>query len=417
MVEGKNTLPWYVSPHDVAAVVAGAALALVISRVKTVRRMGPLWIVAALIVFRLAYLGIRFAAGKPVFDSDIALYYQYGSRIAAGQPVNAEYPELALGTFALGAYLSPSLTAFRAVYPLLTLPFGCLATYMIIKLASRLGAPTETATACALLYALSPFTMIFWAFKFDEVAVALMLTGLYCIERSKSAVLALSTALGTLLKWFPIVILPVAIIHYAKTKPKVALQTVLLCIATIVAILIAFHSVTKTSWTFAYAYQASRPIDGESIYYLIEFALTGVLISPSSWATPVYMTNEFVLGVELLSGIAWLGYLIRKTDAANLTYLSGLTVVFLVLVNKVYSTQYIVWVVPILLLCLAQLGAKVTLPQIAGITTAIQILNYLKAPALAGTAAWIVASALFWAGLAGTFFYLLRNSNTRRSNA
>jgi hypothetical protein len=381
--------------HDLAALLFCFTVGLLVLTVKRIRGLGPAWIVAGLIFFRVGYMALRFISGKPLFDQDVALYYKYGSSILRGEPVAAEYPELALLIFSLAALPSRSLMEFRIVFPLMTLPFGCLATYMIYRLGLILS-DKETASAFAMIYALSPFTAIFWMFKFDEVAVTFALLGIYFMASGRRLPLGSATALGFLVKWFPILVLPAGIIHYFKSNRKGVLEVIGAFAASAAPILLLFHYFVKGSWLHAYIFHGSRPINGESLYYLIEYALTGKLIRPSSGANPVYITNDVVLIVASAAVILWLIYLAATVKGDNLIFLSALTIMFAVMFNKVYSTQFIIWLIPAILICAAQLPSRIRLAYGGLTATALQILNYLKMPMLSDTPWWVIPSLFFW---------------------
>ena len=110
--------------------------------------------------------------------------------------------------------------------------------------------------------------------------------------------------------------------------------------------------------------------------------------------------------VAALLATSWLIYLAVKVTGKDYAHFSAITVILLVIVNKIYSTQYVVSILPILLIRLIQLPPRVDLFHITSIAIAIQILNCLKTPALADIPYWIIASALFWTGLVVSFVYL-----------
>lgn len=397
--------------HNVAVLLLCLIVGFSVLKFKRIRGLGPVWIVAGLIFFRIGYMVLRFSSGKLLFDQDIELYYKYGSSILAGEPVTAEYPELALLIFSLAALPSRSLTEFRIIYPLITLPLGCLSVYLLYRL-SLLGG-RETASAFAILYALSPFTAIFWMFKFDEVAVAFAILGLYLIYSERRLLLGFTTALGFLVKWFPILILPAALIHYFKSNRRAVLEILGAFAVTTAPILLLFRYFVKDSWLHAYMFHGSRPINGESFYYLIEYALTGRLIRPSSGADPIYITNNVVFIVASAATILWLSYLAIAVKKDTLIPLSALTVIFAVVFNKVYSTQFITWLLPAILISAAHLSPEIRLIYGSLIATAVQILNYLKTPMLSDTPWWIVPSLLFW--VINIASLIMLTWNTRRT--
>jgi len=343
--------------------------------------------------------------GTIIFDQDIALYYKYGSLLLQGKPVAAEYPELAIVFWGIAAYISGSLTTFRFAYPILMLPFGCLTVYLLHKTGLRFGS-SELGSASALLYALSPFTAIFWMFKFDEVATSFLMVGLYALVLQKHRLTGLSAAIGFLIKWFPALVLPSALVFFARKSTRATLELLGIFSGIVVAIVISYHAIWDGSYTFAYTFHAFRNINGESIYYLFEYLLTGNFIIPSGSPTPIYMTNSFVSSVMILAGIAWLILLVRKANASNFVYLSSLTVLLFLLVNKIYSVQYVLWFLPAVLTCFMQLKAKsqsMTLGIVA--ITLLEIFNYAKISTLSKW--WIVASGCFWISFAVTFSYLI----------
>jgi len=350
-------------------------------------------------------MALRFLMDTIVFDQDIALYYKYGSLLLAGRPVAAEYPELAVVFWGVAAYLSGSLANFRFIYPILMLPFGCLTVYLLQKIGVRFGS-SELGSVSALMYALSPFTAIFWMFKFDEVAAAFLTVGLYALAQQRQRLTGVSAAIGFLIKWLPALVLPSAVIFFARKSTRAALELIGIFLGAVAAIVFSYHAIWGGSYTFAYSFHALRNINGESIYYLFEYLLTGNFIIPSGSPTPIYLTNTLVSSVMILAGIAWLVLLVKRTKASNLVYLSSLTVLLFLLVNKIYSVQYVLWFLPAFLTCFMQLR-----PKSHGMTvwivaiTLLEVFNYAKISTLSEW--WIVASACFWISFALAFSCLL----------
>jgi len=94
--------------------------------------------------------------------------------------------------------------------------------------------------------------------------------------------------------------------------------------------------------------------------------------------------------------ILWLIYLAATVKEDNLIFLSALTIIFAVIFNKVYSTQFITWLIPATIICAAQLPSRIRLAYGGLTATALQILNYLKTPMLSDTPWWVIPSLFFW---------------------
>jgi hypothetical protein len=283
-----------------------------------------------------------------------------------------EYPPLTLIVFSL-PLLMPVVG-----YPLMFALFMALTVSIIYWLLLRHGPPGAGAVFAICLLAGCLATTLA---RFDVVPAALTLLCLILAERKHWTLSYVALALGVLIKIFPIVLFPLLFLAEQrnqagffvpdlsitlKTAPTVFLQTIrnmrkwcwkngLMFIGLVLGVT-AFFGVLISNRVFSWlSYLYLRPVQVESTgsVLLWLFSFLGV---PIEWKTTFGSLNALspIAGVvsQVFVILFCLGYIFivlqqwkGKTD---LVQAALATLLMLVATSKVFSAQYLLWLIPLL---------------------------------------------------------------------
>lgn len=370
--EGQSTAPawWYLPP-------AAVTLAGLLAARRRTESLRPATVVVLGVLLALGFLAVHLAVGGPRDQDVLELYPRYGAELlATGELPPAEYPPLALLSFAAAVALGP----VPVTLPLLTLPVLAGAWWAV----ARSGPDGAWWAACAaLLSTLVPF----WEVKYDALPAALLALGMVAARRECWGWAGLALGLGAAAKWYPGLAVPVlalALVRLGRARAPGDASTDQ-CIrgteatdrpirgsvagrrapppaprgrgrARAAAVLCAAAAggfalphlpfVADPEGLLApYAFHAGRGITGESLPYLFlrPLGLADVPGRPwfeaavPPWAPPVALAVLAVVLVGLAGAAAWRpAWALPLAAAAPIAFLLG---------NRIFSPQFLLPVV------------------------------------------------------------------------
>jgi hypothetical protein len=263
-----------------------------------------------------------------------------------------EYPWLALLPFSLGLAAPKSLYQVAFAFWMI---LGAAGLYLLLlRWRSR-----STALIYALYMVLGTWGTL--AGRFDIVPAALTLLAVICAERKQWQRAFALLALATLCKFYPAVLLLPFLLSqqiesaerwYAWRRWRPLGVFVLVCV--IVVVISLLLSVTGTLAPLSYF--GARPVQIESLsasllwlfslpgWQSIRFAFTfGSVNMYSSWATAfsALMTLVLLVGLGCTFWQQWRGRI-------ELPLASLLTLLIVMMTSKVFSPQYLIWIIPLI---------------------------------------------------------------------
>ena len=285
-----------------------------------------------------------------------ALYFTRGQDTGAVPYSSAtwEYPVLT-GYFAtianwlsklFGAVLSPSANGQQLldnghIYFAISAIglFACLIWTIssLLKLAPQMP-------VLAMGVAISPTLMANGLINWDLLVVALAVAGLAAWSRQRYAMAGIWWGLGVAAKLYPIVIIAALLIYCLRrdSKPRAWVSWLRMALCALVAWFIVnipvmvFHF---DGWEVFYVNNANRGADLGSLWYALN--LSGVTSSHwDAWSRYVMVAGYLALAVLI--------FFARK--APSPTQIAYLAVVIMVVANVVYSPQYVLWILPLVML-------------------------------------------------------------------
>lgn len=303
-------------------------------------------------------------SGSTGCDSDLAVMW-YSRGLAehvvpylqllptwGGSPATVEYPVLSGLLMWLLSLPASSYAGFVAITAVV---MGALAALLTVILYRRAGRR-------AWVWAAAPALVFYLTYNLD-LPPTLCLVGALAlvagrdprtIARRRYLGAAFLLALGGALKLFPLVAGPALLAWLLFGRPgpgqtplrvraRRSLEAAGLAIAVLVVVNVPVYLANPEGWWAPVAYQASRAIsqDTMSLWYYLS---TWVNLSQTSLMTLATLTTA--VGMAAVLAVGW-----RLAHRAGEYPLPGASLALLVaylLLNKVFSQQYTIWVLPLL---------------------------------------------------------------------
>lgn len=260
----------------------------------------------------------------------------------AGEHPPLEYPVLTGAFMWAGAQLSDSVSGpsanERAVrfYDVNALLFG-VAALIAIAATVRLAGPRPWDAA---LFAAAPVLALSGTVNWDLIAVALVALGMLAWARGRPTGAGLWLGLAIAAKLYPVtLLLPLGLVCLRAGKMAEFRRTVLAAAAAWCAVNAPVYLAAPGAWEAFYTFNKDRGADFGSIWYVLEH-----------WGRPVANLDLVVgaLMVAVFAAIAVLALMARARPRVG--QLAFLAVAAFIVLNKVWSPQYALWLLPLVAL-------------------------------------------------------------------
>ncbi|WP_124709173.1 glycosyltransferase family 87 protein [Gordonia insulae] len=193
--------------------------------------------------------------------------------------------------------------------------------------------------------ALSPLVIVHIFTNFDAIAMAMVALALLYWARRKPWLAGVFIGLGTAAKLYPALLLVVLLIlclRAGKVREfaQAASAAALVWVAVNLPILIAYPN----GWWEFFRYNQGRAAERDSVYRIISDA------AGFTWNIDVLNALSLGLLIAVIVGIAFIG--LRAPQRPRVAQMAFLMVAGFLLVNKVWSPQYSLWLVPLAVLAI-----------------------------------------------------------------
>lgn len=206
---------------------------------------------------------------------------------------------------------------------------------LLVRTHLRLGRPWD-----AMMIAASPAILTAGLINWDALVIALTALALLSWAKGKPIWTGVWLGLGIAAKLYPLLLLVPLVVLGARTgKYREVSQTVAATVVAWVAANLPVYLATPSGWWQFWKFNAERGGDLGSIWYVLKLA--GWEAIDVSWAEGALM----VIGTSLICGL-----LLLSPQRARLAQGVFLIVALFLVVNKVYSPQYVLWLLPLLVL-------------------------------------------------------------------
>lgn len=293
----------------------------------------------------LLFLGIIYAPARDYFNStgDVYLYEDYAKR-ALGTPMELprEYPPLTAAIFVLPQLVLP--TRYALGFALLA-AFGTWLTVLLVDRLSRQG-------WWLLLYlVLGAFGTLF--FRFDILVVLLTVLAFAAAARERWLLAQALLALGVAFKLYPAILMPLVVLWEWRVTRRLPLKSGLGGLLLLLLALGSMWLLAPGQFVGMLRYHRDRPLEFEAVGASLAWLLSPVtaVFSFGSWnlispLSPVLITASTGLNILLLL-LLYGAFMQGRLDPGTAWLLA---LVVQIVTSKVFSTQYLIWVLPFALL-------------------------------------------------------------------
>jgi hypothetical protein len=307
--------------------------------------------------------------------TDTGLYEVYGDKIAQGEmpyrDFRLEYPPGAVPVFVL-----PSLghegdrAAYDRWFDRLMALCGCLAIGGAGIALRALGASTARTAAALGLVAVSPLlvgSVVLSRFDLWPASLAVLAIAALLHERLTLGALALGAAIGA--KLWPVVLAPLVVAHVWRTRGRHAAAAWTLELVIVdTAIFLPFAVLSPDGLRASFHAQIARPLQLESLGGSVLIALHHVFGTKLHVVTTFGSQNLTGTGAhaaEIVTTVAgalaltavWILYARRPADGERLVAHAAAAVAAVLAFGKVFSPQFVIWLVPLVPLVRGRRGA------------------------------------------------------------
>lgn len=195
----------------------------------------------------------------------------------------------------------------------------------------------------AAMIVFAPTMILAATINWDLIPIALVSLALLAWSRSKPTLTGVFLGLAIAAKFYPVVIL-IAFVLWAwrSGQWRATITVIIAALMTFLAVNIPFAILNFEGWFHFYTFNFDRAIDFGSFWYAI--TLIGLPTVPES-VLNIAATASFAV---LLIGIAYVTKTARTPP--SIYQIIFLVMAAFVITNKVYSPQYVLWLVPLAVL-------------------------------------------------------------------
>jgi len=317
------------------------------------------------LVVRLAALTTRLLCGEIGSDPDVELFYNYGrATLELGLPV-VEYPSGALIPWAILA-LPTSRELFALALPICNTVADLLIVWAIWSMSKRRSSSSTSGnTELACFYALSPLLLPFWHGKYDPLPTAFLALGLAAHTHRRIVWSGAALGIGGALKWTPWLAAPALALAHLSSREDRRYAYILafgggLC-AAVAATALPFALIDGERFLAPYLIQGRRAITGESVWFLAVLTTDPEYWArlPAPWGS--VETGGTMMGIAVgVQGIVLASLILSALRFPSSTWrpaaLAALAPAAFLLLNRVFSPQYMVTITAALLIACAIAG-------------------------------------------------------------
>jgi uncharacterized membrane protein len=279
----------------------------------------------------------------PYLDSRVEYPVLTGALMALAMGVSGWYDGLAAAVGPLSSV--PPVQSYYVVTCLLLTLCALLAVRAVVPLSGR--RPWDAA-----MVALSPVLLVHAFTNWDLLAVALTALGMWAWARQRPVLAGLLLGLGVAAKLYPVLVL-LALFLLCLRAGRLAVWGRAAAAAAVawLAVNLPVALAAGENWAWFFTFSRQRAANPESIWNVLLTATDGAILDgPLAEGQTPAVLNAVVAGLLLLLvlGVAWL--VLRAPVRPRVAQVCFLLVAGFLLLNKVYSPQYALWLVPLAVL-------------------------------------------------------------------
>ncbi|MCL2032260.1 MAG: DUF2029 domain-containing protein [Methanomassiliicoccaceae archaeon] len=330
----------------------------------------------------------------------MSVYFPYADELMHGGVPETEYPPLTLVFIAAPRLFAETPFCYNIAFVAEVCIFFMVGLLIMGKLAKRYNQSQHKAILAytGLMLLLVEFAVD----RYDMFPAILTLLSFYCLVTKRYALAFVLLSMATMTKLYPAVLFPIYLIPFLMNKDwRNALKGTGLFFAVAVLIALPFALLGPDSALNFFDYQMGRPLHIESvaasfIHIVSVLGMTDAFVLPGygseflagPWpdaAAQYLMPMMFAVLIAIYALYAYMLFGLRKDRQDNendrMILLGGsvlLSLLAFILIGKIFSPQYIIWIVPFIIFMLMTSIDHVSKKRILMLSIAAIALTQLK---------------------------------------
>jgi uncharacterized membrane protein len=306
----------------------------------------------------------------PYLDSRVEYPVLSGGFMALAAAISRWYDGLADG----GALLPsvPAVQSYTVVTSLLLSVCALVTVRAVLALAGR--RPWDAA-----MVALSPVLFVYAFNNWDLLAVVLTTLGMWAWARRRPVLAGALLGLGVAAKLYPVLVLGALFLLCLRAGRLGAwFRAVAAAVVAWLAVNLPVALVAQDNWAWFFVFSRQRAANPESIWNILLTATDHrILDGPlASGETPSVLNAVVaVLLVAAAVGVGWL--VMRAPVRPRVAQIAFLLVAAFLLLNKVYSPQYALWLLPLAVLARPRWRSLLAWQATEALVWGMTMLHYL----------------------------------------
>jgi uncharacterized membrane protein len=276
------------------------------------------------------------------------LYYNEG--LAAGKVPytghKVEYPVLIGAAMQAAAWLVRNVNPVirgREFFDVTVLALAVCAVAGVLATARAAGPGRR---AQALMVALSPALILSAFINWDLIAFALTALGIAAWAARRGGWAGVLLGLGVAAKFYPLVVFgPLLLLCLRTGQLRQFARTLAAAVLAWLVVDLPVMIVAPSGWAWFYVFSKERGADWGSIWYLFEYVNLPVLGDAKLSTLNLMSTVFFLLACAAITLLA-----LAAPRRPRLPQLCFLVLAAFLMTNKVWSPQYVIWLVPLAVL-------------------------------------------------------------------
>jgi uncharacterized membrane protein len=324
------------------------------------------------------------------YSDPVPLFGIYGQGDGAVPYLDAkvEYPVLTGGFMTLAAAVSrwydglaagggllppvPPVQSYTVVTSLLLAVCALVTTRALLPLTGR--RPWDTA-----MVALSPVLLVYAYNNWDLLAVALTTLGMWAWARRRPGLAGVLLGLGVAAKLYPVLVLGALFLLCLRAGRLGAwFRAAGAAAAAWLAVNLPVALAAPENWGWFFAFSRQRPANPESIWNILLTASDDRILDGPLGAGETPSVLNAVVAVVLLAlaaGVAWL--VLAAPVRPRVASVAFLLLAGFLLLNKVYSPQYALWLLPLAVLARPRWRSLLSWQATEAVVWGLTMLHYL----------------------------------------
>lgn len=343
---------------------------------------------SATVILIACAVNVVFAFG--LAPGETALYYGYAQQMLGGNwpysDFSAEYPPVAMAIFLIAGILSWNATSFEIVYGIMTALALLMGSYLIYRIVENYTDRPKHIVWAFLLFLLIMYSHVFD--RYDIFPVVMVLGALYCLVflKGKETLGWILLALAVMTKLYPAVLAPVLAIWMIRNgRLREVFKGAVICIVVCVMCMVPFF-IADPSTAFSYVtYHSERGLQTESLPASVIELLSMVGLTDISYVFDYGSYNihgavpdavaKFIIPLMAVCLIAllviyWMSSGRRDRSEKSVIVACMTATLIFVIINKVFSPQYIIWFLPYLIILMGMYPeSSMTIGKVALVLT------------------------------------------------